>query len=151
MTDCLHFLETRPVISHSVPWPSAGPLRAQPQRRRQCFKRWLRFCWVDTALQSGIYCQDLISSYSALGVLIVSHLGKHRQESSTFSPLRNCLVIATASLGLKRSLPLTRLPPYSTTADTSYTRIKGNNLLLLRYQEAHFIKHNLVTLLIKMN
>lgn len=40
-------------------------------------------------------------------------------QLSTFRPLRNCLVMATASLGLNRSLPRTRFPPYSTTADTS--------------------------------
>ena len=33
----------------------------------------------------------------------------------TERPLKNCLVMATASVGVMRSLPLTLFPPYSTT------------------------------------
>ena len=56
------------------------------------------------------------------------------------------MVIATASLGLKRSLPLTRLPPYSITADTSFVlkkrkkRERNNFLLLGEQKENNFIK-----------
>lgn len=119
-----YFPEISPVISHPVIWSNADTVLIQKALKEKAFKRMsvlISFNWHSTKL-AAIF-KILWRSYSftlSLRGFNCSHLGEHRGDVYTFSPLRNCLVIATASLGLKRSLPLTRLPPYSTTADTSY-------------------------------
>lgn len=47
--------------------------------------------------------------------------------------------MATASLGLNRSLPRTRFPPYSTTADTSCTGGGKTRVLLARETKFHAV------------